>query len=266
MWGEEDTPNPWEEDPEPYAPGSPENPLPPGDPGNWNEQDPFWGDSWPESAPVAPTAASGDPLAPPLPPPVVFPQQSSSGGGGGSSASQFPAPSVPRVRPSPNPLRPWEENFQAPTMEDALNNPGFKFRLGEGLKAIERSAAAKGTLLTGGTMKGLQNYGQESASQEYGNVYNRNRSEYEGRRTNFLTNEANRYQSERANLNDQWGMESDQFGMNRTNRMDDFGIDTGFWERGRADRLDEANQQNMTFAQLLGLANLTRPPSPYGFD
>jgi len=47
------------------------------------------------------------------------------------------------------------------------NSPGYQFRLGEGLKALERSAAARGTLQTGGTLKGLTRYGQEYASNEY---------------------------------------------------------------------------------------------------
>lgn len=51
------------------------------------------------------------------------------------------------------------------------NSPGYQFRLGEGLKALERSAAARGTLLTGGTLKGLSRYGQEFASNEYDKRY-----------------------------------------------------------------------------------------------
>ena len=47
-------------------------------------------------------------------------------------------------------------------------SPGYQFRLGEGLKALERSAASRGTLLTGGTLKGLQRYAQDYASGEYG--------------------------------------------------------------------------------------------------
>lgn len=53
------------------------------------------------------------------------------------------------------------------------NSPGFQFRLGEGLKALEKSAAARGTLLTGGTAKGLERYAQDFASNEYANQYNR---------------------------------------------------------------------------------------------
>ena len=57
---------------------------------------------------------------------------------------------------------------------DALTtSPGFQFRLQEGAKALERSAAAKGTLLTGGTLKGLTRYAQDYAANEYGQNYNR---------------------------------------------------------------------------------------------
>lgn len=50
--------------------------------------------------------------------------------------------------------------------------PGYQFRLGEGMKALERSAAARGTLLTGGTLKGLNRFAQDYASNEYQNRYN----------------------------------------------------------------------------------------------
>lgn len=52
-------------------------------------------------------------------------------------------------------------------------DPGYAFRLSEGLKALERSAAARGGLLSGGTGKALQRYGQDMAAQEYGNAFQR---------------------------------------------------------------------------------------------
>ncbi len=52
-------------------------------------------------------------------------------------------------------------------------DPGYAFRQSEGMKALERSAAARGGLLSGGTLKGIQRFGQDLASQEYGNAFNR---------------------------------------------------------------------------------------------
>lgn len=69
--------------------------------------------------------------------------------------------------------------FKAPTMADIANDPGYQFRLKAGQDALERSAAARGTLLTGGTAKDLAGYQQELASQEYDKIYGRASSEYD---------------------------------------------------------------------------------------
>lgn len=53
-------------------------------------------------------------------------------------------------------------------------DPGFNFRMSEGQKALERSAAAKGGLRGGAFQKGLARYSQGLASQEYGNAFQRN--------------------------------------------------------------------------------------------
>lgn len=57
--------------------------------------------------------------------------------------------------------------------QDIYTDPSYQFRLQEGQKALERSASAKGRTFSGSTMKALQDYGQNAASQEYQNAYNR---------------------------------------------------------------------------------------------
>jgi hypothetical protein len=57
--------------------------------------------------------------------------------------------------------------------EDMQMDPGYAFRLSEGQKALERSAAARGGLLSGSMLKGAQRFGQELGSQEYMNAFNR---------------------------------------------------------------------------------------------
>ena len=52
-------------------------------------------------------------------------------------------------------------------------DPGAAFRMSEGMKALDRSAAARGGLLSGATLKGAQRFGQDLGSQEYGNAFNR---------------------------------------------------------------------------------------------
>lgn len=52
-------------------------------------------------------------------------------------------------------------------------DPGYAFRLAEGQKALERSAAARGGLISGNALKAAERYGQEMGSQEYQNAFNR---------------------------------------------------------------------------------------------
>ncbi len=61
----------------------------------------------------------------------------------------------------------------------AATDPSLDFRLREGQKAIERSAAAKGNVLSGGTAKALTQYSQDLASTEYQNMFNRALTEYQ---------------------------------------------------------------------------------------
>lgn len=75
-------------------------------------------------------------------------------------------------------LQPFGEQFQAPTDVTEQNDPGYKTRLATGMKLLQNSAAAKGTLLNGGTGKDITQFGQDYASNEYGNVYNRAFNEY----------------------------------------------------------------------------------------
>ena len=57
-------------------------------------------------------------------------------------------------------------------------DPGYAFRLSEGQKALERSAAARGGLLSGATLKGTERFAQDLASQEYSNAYQRALTQY----------------------------------------------------------------------------------------
>lgn len=66
-------------------------------------------------------------------------------------------------------------------MQQFQADPGRGFRISEGMKALERSAAARGGLMSGGTGKALQRFGQELGSQEYQNAFNRYQAERSAR-------------------------------------------------------------------------------------
>jgi len=91
------------------------------------------------------------------------------------------------------PFSEWNQQFVAPNAQTMQLDPGYQFRMQEGQKALERSASARGTLNTGGTMKAAQAYGQGLASQEYGNVYNRAIGEYQQAYNIFENNQAGRF-------------------------------------------------------------------------
>lgn len=59
-----------------------------------------------------------------------------------------------------------------------MEDPGYAFRLEQGQKALERSAAARGGLISGNTGGALQRFGQGLASQEYQNAYDRALNRY----------------------------------------------------------------------------------------
>jgi hypothetical protein len=67
-------------------------------------------------------------------------------------------------------------------MADYTADPGYAFRLSEGLKGLDAQAAARGGLISGAALKAATNYGQNAASAEYQNAYNR----YQTNRTNQL--------------------------------------------------------------------------------
>lgn len=63
--------------------------------------------------------------------------------------------------------------FAAPNPEDILNDPSYKWRLGQSIGSLENSAAARGNLRSGNTWKGITDYAGNAASQEYGNAFDR---------------------------------------------------------------------------------------------
>ena len=62
-------------------------------------------------------------------------------------------------------------------MDQYKADPGYAFRLSEGQKALDRQAAARGGLISGGALKAATRYGQDMGSQEYMNAFNRYQTE-----------------------------------------------------------------------------------------
>lgn len=80
-------------------------------------------------------------------------------------------------------LKPFEWDTSNPDAQD----PGYTFRLGQGLKALNASAAARGGFFSGQTAQDLTNYGQDYASAEYANAYNRDLQSRQNAYNNLAT-------------------------------------------------------------------------------
>ena len=114
-------------------------------------------------------------------------------GGGGNKGGNVPTGPVPtapkgpatyKFDPVPDfdaPEFTWDEMFKAPSLDDARNEPGYAFAANEGSRALEQSKAAKGTLLTGGSLKDILSWGNQFGEQNYSNVFDRYARGYDTR-------------------------------------------------------------------------------------
>lgn len=90
-------------------------------------------------------------------------------------------------------LTPYGQSFTAPTGLTEQNDPGYQARLQLGQTALEKSAAARGSVLTGGTAQAENQAAQDYASNEYGNVYNRALTDYTTNYNAYNTDQTNQY-------------------------------------------------------------------------
>jgi len=84
-----------------------------------------------------------------------------------------------------SPTGEFNRRFTAADME--AYDPGYQFRLAEGQKALERSAALRGSVLSGGALKALTKYSQNVASEEFGKAFDRFQTENQNRFTRLAT-------------------------------------------------------------------------------
>lgn len=118
------------------------------------------------------------------------------------------------------------------SMADYQADPGYAFRLKAGTDALRHQAAARGGLISGGTLKGMQDYAQGAASQEYGNAFNR----YQTNRANQLQPLGSLMSSGQAAASNQAG-QAGQYGVNAGNMMMQAGQAIGAGQLGMANTL-----------------------------
>lgn len=125
-------------------------------------------------------------------------------------------------------------------------DPGYAWRTSEGNKALDRSAASKGALYSGGQLRALTDYNQNAASNEYGNWWNRAQQDY-----------GNRVQGANNYLNLLTGMSgqgaSAQAGVNSANSSLTQGMGNSLMAGGNAASAG-AQQSGQTWANAIGSA------------
>lgn len=134
----------------------------------------YQGDS--RSAPLtAPKPGTGVALPPPAPvapaqEEFVAPFAYSSPAYGGASRPTYNLPGVPQFD---------APDFAAPDPNGIYADPSFQYRLKQSLGGLDASAAARGTLRTGGHLLGIQGKAGEMASQEYASIFDRAMQDYQ---------------------------------------------------------------------------------------
>ncbi len=180
-------------------------------------------------------------------------QASGPGGGAGGAGGGSPAGGYGSL------LTPWTQQFTAPTAQDALNTPGLQFAMEQAQKGMERSAASRGDLLSGGLQTAEARQQTGMALQGYGDAYNRALGEYSLARDNFFQNQDRPYNklmgisSQGENAAAQVGNYGSQYATNATNTITN---------QGNANAAGSSAQSNIWSPLPANLGTLgTTPPA-----
>jgi hypothetical protein len=124
---------------------------------------------------------------------------------------------------------------QMPTIQDIAssfqNLPGYQERLNAGVQAMDRSAAARGTLGGGGYAKALNRYAQDYASNEFQNAYARAMDQW----------------------GQQYGQQRDIYGLNVNNALTKYGASVDEYNRMRSNAIDTYGFERQRLMDQYGL-------------
>lgn len=168
-----------------------------------------------------------------------------------------------------NQLTPLATEYTPFGMEQFQEDPGYQFRLSEGMKALDRQAAARGGLISGSALRGAQRFGQDLASQEYGAAFNRYQTE-----RNALLNPLQSLAGVGQTATNQLSGAAGQTGANLANIIGAGGTAQanaiGAAGQARASGyMGQANALNATLGNITNIAGqymASRSASPYGFS
>jgi hypothetical protein len=143
-------------------------------------------------------------------------------------------------------------------MSDFTADPGYAFRLAEGQKTLDRQAAARGGLISGGALKAATRYGQDMGSQEYQSAFNR----YQTNRANQLQPLGSLLTSGQAAASNQ-GAAAGSYGAGASGNITGAGAATAAGQVGSANALTNALSSYLNYSSGQNLADAIRK-STYG--
>jgi hypothetical protein len=138
-------------------------------------------------------------------------------------------------------------------------DPGWEFRLNEGMKAIERSAAARGGAMSGSAVKAAQRFAGDLASEEYGKAYERQYGQAKDTYNREMEDWLRRYGVEA----DKFGRGLEKYGLQYGAETDKYGRKLG--EFGTNFSVDQANKGNL-FNRLSMLAGTGQTATGQGLN
>ena len=182
---------------------------------------------------------------------------------------QFTAPNQP--------LDPAAYKFNPISGQQVLNDdPGYAFRVSEGMKALQGTQAARGGLLSGGAIKGALKYGQGLASQEYGAAYNRalGRNEMDWTRAQYGNETAYNRALQENQMGYERGLQGNQMGYERALQGNELGYGRAYQQNAdEAARARDAyatnyqtqmGQRQQRFNELASLTGLGQTSTAQG--
>lgn len=184
-----------------------------------------------------------------------------------SYLGKYPMPTLPQWQGPAIPQAPAFSyaDFKAPTLDEAKNQPGYQFGVDQGLQALQQSRAAQGLLRTGGTLKDIQQYGQNAATQNYGNVLNQDLGIYNTNRagavqtynTNYQTQYQDPYKAQFADAQAKYAPQLLQYQTQAADaeRQAEFGYNSD-WAKYLNQQDVFYNNQSQPFQKYLSLANI----------
>jgi hypothetical protein len=135
-------------------------------------------------------------------------------------------------------------------LADFNADPGYQFRMDQGNRAVNNSAASQGGLLSGATLKAIQKYSQDLGSQEYQNASNRFNANRENA-ANVYRNVEGSYNANRENAANTYANAYNRYNADQTNKYNKL---KGIVDYGQAAATNQAQYYQNTGANLASAA------------